>query len=962
VSDSFNKPIADLPDLLRPVAEQSLERLQGVLNDVALPAELTGTLPRALACSEYLTDTLARYPDLATTLFESGRLLRPLEPGELAQFAAEDITIDTDDAAIKKSLRLFRHRELSRIAYRDVTGLATLTETLGELSALADVCTGRAIDWAAYSLDERFGRPIAADGSESRFVVLGMGKLGGGELNFSSDIDLVFLYSEKAETNGRKSVTAEEYFRALSQRVIQALDDKTIDGFVYRVDVRLRPFGTSGPLAVSEGAFEDYLMTHGRDWERYAYVKARVVNDWDEKDRFYDMVLRPFCYRRYLDYGVFSSLREMKAMIEAEGRSKRYQNHVKLGPGGIREVEFIVQTLQLVRGGTIQQLRERRLLVALTELAVHGLLPESVAEELREAYCYLRLVENHIQAIADRQTHELPDNELDRARVVLSMGLNSWDELLEQLNDHRAKVQLHFNSTLRRTDEPEDDTAKPTGIAAVWLSEDAVDAAAEALGELGYSKPADVITAMEQLRANSAIRRLDEIGRARLDRLVPQMIVAATAESRPDAALAGGLKVIEAIGRRSAYFSLLNENPEALSRLLSLAGRSDFLISQITVHPLLLDELLDQRIFMQAPTREDLEADLAMRSEGIDPGDPELRLDAIRNFQQAAVFRTAVADLSEAMPLMKVSDRLTDIAELVVQAALDLALDEMVAKHGRPMCDDGEYREARFGVLGYGKLGGWELGYGSDLDLVFIHDSAGDGQMTDGARALDNSVFFGRLAQRLISMLTMRTLSGELYEVDARLRPNGDSGQMVCSLQAFRKYQEKDAWTWEHQALLRSRAIAGPVEIIEEFNDVRAEALQQFVHFDTLKDDVITMRERMRKELDKSTAEQFHIKQGVGGVIDIEFIVQYLVLANARNDGSLIAWSDNVRQLEALTAAKLMDPAEAEQLADCYRDYRGWLHRYALAGVPGIVDIAEAGDELSGSIKAVSGAWQKYLG
>jgi len=955
VSNSLEQDIGALPEVLQPVVKQALERLDGL----AIPAELQASLPRAAACSDYLTDTLARYPEMAQDLIDSGRLLRSLDAGELATLAAEELTVECDDAAIKKALRLFRHRELCRIAWRDVCAMATLQETLAELSALADACICTAIDWAGASLDERFGKPVTPDGKESHFVVLGMGKLGGGELNFSSDIDLVFVYSDKAETDGRKSVTAEEYFRSLSQRVIQALDDKTVDGFVYRVDVRLRPFGTSGPLAVSEGAFEEYLMTHGRDWERYAYVKARVVNPWDEAERFYEDVLRPFCYRRYLDYGVFSSLREMKAMIEAEGRSKRYENHVKLGPGGIREVEFIVQTLQLVRGGSVKQLRERRLFVALQELAIHHCLPQEVVDELHDAYCYLRLVENHIQAIADRQTHELPENEVDRARVVLSMGLSSWDELMEQLNHHRNIVRQHFNSTLRRSDESEEQSDEPVGLASLWLSADDGEHAQEALAEVGFKEPQKALEHLSQLRKNSAISRLDDIGRARLDRLVPNILMAATAEPYPDGALEGGLRVLEAIGRRSAYFSLLNENPEALKRLLGLAARSDFLTQQIAAHPLLLDELLDQRVFMQPPQRADLEADLAMRCEGIPVDDYEARLDAIRNFQQAAVFRTAVADLSEAMPLMKVSDRLTDIAELVVNAAMELALDEMVSKHGKAMCKDanGELREANFGVLGYGKVGGWELGYGSDLDLVFIHDSAGEAQMSDGDRSLDNAVYFGRLAQRLISMLTMRTLSGELYEVDTRLRPNGASGHMVSSLQAFRKYQKDDAWTWEHQALLRSRAIAGTDRIREEFADLRAEALTSFVHFDELKDDVLTMRERMRKELDKSTGEQFHIKQGVGGVIDIEFLVQYLVLSNARNDQTLIEWSDNIRQLEALTAAGILQAGEAESLADIYRDYRGVLHRLALAGREGLAPV----EEFAGSSETVKSLWQKFF-
>lgn len=478
------------------------------------------------------------------------------------------------------------------------------------------------------------------------------------------------------------------------------------------------------------------------------------------------------------------------------------------------------------------------------------------------------------------------------------------------------------------------------------------------MAELGFKTPADIAKQLANLKRNSAIQRLDEPGRARLDRLLPQIIYACAAESEPDAALAGCLKVIESIGRRSAYFALLNENPGALARLVTLAARSDFLASQIAAHPLLLDELLDPRVFSEAPQRVELAADLQLRLNSRSSDDPEQQLEGIRNFQQAAVFRTAVADMSAVIPLMKVSDRLTDIAELVVQAALELALDDMLARHGQPMCDDGNgLREANFGVLGYGKLGGLELGYGSDLDLVFIHDSAGEQQQTAGKRSVDNAVFFARLAQRLIHMLTMRTLSGSLYEVDIRLRPNGNSGQMVSSLTAFEKYQREDAWTWEHQSLLRSRAIAGTETVLDKFAAVRETVLTRYVRIAELQADVLKMRERMRGELDKSTADYFHIKQGHGGVVDIEFMVQYLVLANAQAHKSLIVWSDNIRQLDALAAAGIMQPDHAEALADIYRDYRGGLHRLSLGGKAALAPFAEFGD----SPAVVMRLWDQYL-
>ncbi|MDG2155948.1 MAG: bifunctional [glutamate--ammonia ligase]-adenylyl-L-tyrosine phosphorylase/[glutamate--ammonia-ligase] adenylyltransferase, partial [Gammaproteobacteria bacterium] len=836
-----------LPEILRPVfAEASQKLIEQSIESI--PEELLPSFPIAFSCSEYLANILTLYPDLTRELFSSGDLLRSLGGSELLTACLTATEGLDDEVEFQRALRLYRHRQLVRIAWRDLAGLAELSETLADLSALADAVQCAALRWSEISLSERYGRPTSVDGKESCFVILAMGKLGGGELNFSSDIDLVFLFSESADTNGRQSVTAPEYYRLLAQRFIKVLDERTADGFVFRVDVRLRPFGTSGPLAVSEMAFEEYLMTHGRDWERYAYVKARVVNDWPGAKEFYENILRPFVYRRYLDYGVFSSLREMKAMIEAEGLTKDMQDDVKLGPGGIREIEFIVQTMQLVRGGSIAQLRERRLLKAVQQLSVYGLLPDDAVSELTAAYCYLRLVENRIQAISDQQTHKLPASPLNRARLCLSMRVADWDAFMQVLDVHRGKVHDHFNNILRRSSGESDKSSVVNHIDALWSGDAASQSALKELAELGFANPPDVPKQLQKLKLDSAIVRLDELGQARLSRLIPQLIHACSAESSPDVALGACLSIVEAIGRRSAYFSLLNENPAALKRLVTLAARSDFLSRQVATHPLLLDELLDPRVFSKEPRRIDLEDDLALRLSDQPSDDPELSLENIRNFQQAAVFRVAVADMSGVLPLMKVSGRLTDIAELVVEAALQLAYGEMVARHGRPMCDDGDgLREAYFGVLGYGKLGGLELGYGSDLDLVFLHDSTGEEQQTDGLQPLDNLTFFARLAQRLIHMLTMQTLSGSLYKVDTRLRPSGNSGQMVSSLRAFEKYHKETAWTWEHQSLLRSRAIAGPLQICDQFAAVRDDVLTSHVHFAELHEDVLSMRDRMRK-------------------------------------------------------------------------------------------------------------------
>jgi glutamate-ammonia-ligase adenylyltransferase len=918
-------------------------------------------LARVVGLSPFAADIINRYPELLAALRDSGRLDRSSSTGEYAALAAASTQVGGTEQDFQRSLRLFRHRELVRIIWRDLDGSAGVTETLRDLSDLADAAINAALAAATTSLRPRHGEPRTSDGGPCGFGVIAMGKLGGHELNFSSDVDLVFVYSGGGETDGARSVSNEEYFRLLAQRLIDALSRDTADGFVYRVDVRLRPFGSAGPLAVSVSALEAYLAQHGRDWERYAWIKARVVNDWADADALYQDVLRPFVYRRYLDYGVFSSLRDMKALIEAEVSRKEFHDNLKLGPGGIREIEFIVQTLQLVRGGTAAALRERQLLKALPALVREGCLPAAAADELTAAYHYLRLAENRLQALHDRQTHELPADAGDRQRLAAAMGVPGWADFLAALKVHRDAVARHFRDIVFRGTSPtghEEDhgVAQPqTGLARVWLDDADAGVQLQRLAAAGFADPAAVLERVTRLRDGGLQQRLGQHGRERLDALVPAILSVAGREADPARALDGMVLILEAIGRRSAYFSLLNENPAALERLVGVCSSSEFLARLVATHPLLLDELLDPRVFEQAPSRAELAADLDMRMSRVPADDTEARLDALRNFQQAATFRVAVVDLSGVLPLMKVSDRLTDIAELVLEAALSLAWEELVARHGTPQCVDGPGRRpARFAIVAYGKLGGLEFGYGSDMDLVFVNDSAGEQQHTDGDRPLDNAMFFSRLTRRIISILTMHTTSGKLYEVDIRLRPSGASGLLVSTLSALDIYQRKDAWTWEHQALLRSRAVAGDPGVREAFEKLRVHALTHYVRQEKLASEVLEMRQRMRTELSKGTAELLDVKQDPGGITDIEFLVQYLVLREAHRFPDLVRWSDNIRQLEALAAHGILAPADAEELADAYRSYRQRLHHLSLAGAPGLLPRAET----AALAAAVTRQWQ----
>jgi glutamate-ammonia-ligase adenylyltransferase len=957
---SMSVPFPEIPNSLRADTElalASVEQLPGVAEALQAGGGHRTALARVLACSPFAAGVLVRYPQVAIDLLASGRLLRKTDAGEISELITAYAPIEISEDEFQRRLRVFRHRELVRIIWRDVSGAASVIESLRDLSDLADAAINTALAWSVESLRARHGLPRTEAGEACGFGILGMGKLGGFELNFSSDVDLVFVFSESGETDGLKSLSNEEYFRLLGQRLVGALSQTTADGFVYRVDVRLRPFGASGPLAVSLPGLENYLMQSGRDWERYAYIKARVVNDWGDADYFYRDVVRPFVYRRYLDYGVFSSLREMKAMIEAEVQRKEYQHNVKLGPGGIREIEFIVQSLQLVRGGSVADLRGREILQLLPALARQGCLPPDVVAELTTAYLFLRRVENSIQALHDQQTHLLPAEDLDRARVALALGFASWPAVAAELDQQRAAVSRHFRDIVFRGEGGATQTAG-NKLRQVWLEEASPDAAAGLLREAGFADPGAVLECLRQLRAAGALQRLDETGRQRLDALVPAVLDIAARQKNPVLAMGGVALVVEAIGRRSAYFALLNENPAARERLVGLCAMSDFLARQVAAHPLLLDELLDPRLFSEPPTRDELAAELARRLAGVATDEQERWLEALRNFQQAALFRIAVADLSGVLPLMKVSDRLTETAELVLGASVDLAWRELTARHGRPRCvADGAARDAEFGIVAYGKLGGLELGYGSDLDLVFLHDSCGEGQQTDGEKPLENAVFFARVAKRIINIATTITPAGHLYEVDTRLQPEGRKGLLVSSLTAFENYQRESAWTWEHQALLRSRAIAGSRRVREAFEDIRQRVLTSHVHWDKLRDDVLAMRERMLGELAKGTATQFHIKQDPGGITDIEFIVQYLVLREARHHPELVRYSDNIRQLEGLAAAGIIPAPTAALLTDTYRVYRQRLHHLSLAGQPGFMPRAEAQE----SILAVRAVWDRIL-
>ena len=953
---------------MRPVPSTSLspelaahvERLLGELGDAAraalaaAPPVVSDSIARVFAASDFVAHACTRDAQLLPQLIESGDLERSLSGVDYGSRAPE---LDVAAVLGEARMRRWRRRELTRIAWRDLAGWASLTETLAELSAFADQAIVAAVGTAESALRTPYGEPRGTGGAVQPLVVIGMGKLGGGELNFSSDVDLVLLFPEHGETDGPVRISNEEFFTRLGQAMVRRLQSPTPEGFVLRVDLRLRPFGDSGPLVSSFAAFEDYLPRHGRDWERYAYVKARPVTAASRFAEVEATAIRPFVYRRYLDYGVFESLREMKSLIEREVTRRELADHIKLGPGGIREIEFVVQALQLTRGGRDRLLQTPSLLAALRRLGETRLLPMEAVAELTEAYVFLRRLENRLQMLADAQTHRLPADALSRERIALAMGASDWGTLTRELDAKRARVSHHFHLVFSSGEEP-DARAVRIDLGRFWDTQAETAALAEALTHAGFGDSAEAARLLLELRSSALVRKLDEVGRRRLQALLPTLLADIAHSSAQLPVLRRVLAIIEATGKRSAYFSLLRENGAARARLVELCRHGDFLAAQIAAHPLLLDELIDERLLTQLPTRAGFAADLDARMEQLREDDPEQQVETLRQFQRAALFRVAVADLTDLLALMQVSDRLTDIAELIVEQAMELGWRQITAQFGVPACGEGAAaRSVNVCAVGYGKLGGMELGYSSDLDLVFLHDSAGEHQQTTGARPIENQLFFVRLAQRIVHLLTMHSAAGRLYEVDVRLRPSGKGGFLVTNIDAFAEYQRQEAWTWEHQALLHARAVAGSPLLRARFEAIRLEVLCNHVRRDTLRAEVRNMRERMRRELSRGDTRRFDIKQDPGGIADIEFLAQYWALRWAHEHPPVAMFSDTIRQLESVASADLVPQESVDVLTAAYRAYRGRIHRLSLDAAAAIVP----GEEFAESRAAVTALWNDTL-
>ncbi|MEQ3637210.1 bifunctional [glutamate--ammonia ligase]-adenylyl-L-tyrosine phosphorylase/[glutamate--ammonia-ligase] adenylyltransferase [Alcanivorax sp.] len=943
-----------LPDELSVLVSQHWQHF--IESGHRIPDALLVDLPRVWAGSDYVAAQFQRDPGLGEWL-QASDLAQALAPAALKEEVRALLADCEDEDRLKRALRRLRHRHMVRIIWRDLARIGDYHSAVADLSLLADTLIGEALavlyGWAC----ERCGAPLGPDGTPVRLVVLAMGKLGAHELNLSSDIDLIFAYEHEGEIEGeRRALTHHQFFVRLGQQLIKVLDQTTADGFVFRVDMRLRPWGKSGVLAIGFDAMEGYYETQGREWERYALIKMRpMAGDLEAGGRLIKR-LNPFVYRRYIDYGAFQSLREMKSLIEREVNRKGMQADVKLGAGGIREVEFIVQAFQLIRGGQLPDLREPNLIKVLPQLVALELLPEDVADELTEAYLFLRDVEHRLQAVADKQTQRLPDDELGWQRLTYAMGFSARAAFERKLRRYRESVRHHFSQVIA---DPEQETDEAQGadqeLLDLWLGQLDDDAAQAQLSAIGVLDAQAVYARLSNFRDSRSVENMQAISRHRLDRLMPLMLEALGYQGHGDTTAGRLIAFVEAVLRRSAYIALLVENPSALTQLVKLSGASPWIAERLTRHPVLLDELLDVRTLYSPPERAELDDELRQQLLRVAEDDLEQQMEVLRNFKQAHLLRVAASEVTEVLPLMKVSDYLTWLAESILNQVVMLAWEPMVERHGRPSRDDGQPCSPDFVVVGYGKLGGIELGHNSDLDLVFLHDAASGG-MTDGEKSVSNEQFYARLGQRIVHIISTRTMSGQLYEVDTRLRPSGSAGLLVSSMDAFEKYQRNDAWTWEHQALVRARVVAGCSRARKRFNDIRHQVLCDPRPNEKLREDVLAMRSKMVDHLADKRPDTFHLKQDPGGIVDIEFMVQYGVLRWASSHGELTRFTDNVRLLETLAALDIMSAQDAGLLREAYLAYRSAAHRASLRKEKSIVDDTQFRDLREG-VRAIWKHW-----
>ncbi len=919
------------------------QRLAEYLRERGLGADDREKIERLAIASPYALHHLQLEPGLVDTLLAAGAFELPGPAAGNTQPAFADL---------KRDLRRYRHRKLIEIIYRDLVAADPLETTLRRLSDLAEQIIAAALEACNLHLAARHGQPQDADGNAMQLDIIAMGKLGGHELNFSSDIDLICCFESDGELTGAGRLTHQEYFSRLVKLLTQVLGETTADGFVYRVDLRLRPWGESGPVVLSHAAIEHYYQLHGREWEQYAMVKARVITGSPHSRAHLAALLKPFVYRRYHDYRVFDGLAELKQKIDTQAKKRGMRINIKLGPGGIREIEFFVQAFQILRGGRNHRLQNPSIFACFAAFEEEDFVDRETLSELRDGYCFLRTLENRLQMYEDRQTHDLPDNQAQQARIAAGMGFDDWAQLLEQLQYHRERIN-HVFLDLFRHDE---DGAAPAVSSEVFADDAEEDRQWEFVARSGVGEADEINRLLNRFLRSNACGYMSSRARRRFDSLLPELLTVIGSAEQPAQLFERFMRLFSSIAGRSVYFELLHQNPALLRRLALLFGRSAWIAGEVADYPMLLESLIhprDHHEFDPAVLSERLRRQLASVE-----GDTELELDSLRLFKREQTLVIAGAELAGEIDAMQASRYLSELAEVVLGAVLELAARALQGQYGRPQCHvSGQQREAGFAIVGYGKLGGLEMHYLSDLDIIFLHDSDGEQQVTDGDKQIDNAVYFGRLAQKVISMTSVLTASGKLYEIDSRLRPDGSKGLLVSSGGAYRRDQLVNAWTWEHHALVRARGVAGSPALGEAFAAIREEVLRQPRDAIELGREIVDMRERIYRAKQPPEGERRDLKHSRGAMVDIEFLVQYWVLRSANKVGSGRLYSDNISLLNELFRLGLITSLQS-RLVEIYTEYHRLLHESVLQDQSSEVDAGVIAEQL----QQVVNCWNESFG
>ncbi len=925
------------------------QQLHDYLKDSQFDNRFIARIHRLAVASSYALNHLSRRQDWLSGLV----CLESLDLGDSPEIVAANQAVDL--ISIKQRLRQYRHLKLVQIIYLDVIKKAELREILKYLSDLADLLIKQTLAACEKQMADKHGQPLDANGGPMQLNIIAMGKLGGRELNFSSDIDLICCYANDGELKGFGHLSYQEFFTRTVRLFSKCLNENTEDGFVYRVDLRLRPWGDSGPVVLTHAGLEHYYQLHGREWEQYAMVKARVITGSEADQLHLASILKPFVYRKYHDYRVFEGLASLKDKIDRQAQSRGMHANIKLGPGGIREIEFFIQAFQILKGGRNNQLQTTEIYNCFEVLEKQAIISADTVQVLREAYHYLRKLENRIQMLADEQTHNLPEDVLSQNRLANAMAADSWQAVELQQQNYRTQVSTHFNELFKPDRQPAAEAQIPE-IVIDGNPGDEVNQSTqiEFIHSLGIRPATDIQHQLNAFFQAKAWSFMSAKAKQRFTALLPKLLRAIANSDHPIVLFERLLRLFSSIAGRSVYFELLHQSDALLVKLCDLFDKSEWISEEVARYPMLLEQLIHGGKLDDRFDRRVLENNLHQQLENV-ADDTELELDVLRLFKREQTIVIATAELAEEISTIEVSRYLSELAEILLDAVYQLARKAIENQYGLAQYKvNGEIRTADFAIIGYGKLGGNEMHYQSDLDVIFLHNSTGDAQQSNGSKIIDNSFYFARLAQKIISMTSVLTSSGKLYEIDSRLRPEGSSGLLVSSIQAYQKYQLEKAWTWEHQALVRARLVVGSTALGENFQRIRKEIICRSRNAETLANEIVEMREKIYQSKQPVEDQLKNLKHSRGCMIEIEFMVQYWVLLHANKVGSICSYSDNISFLNELIRLNVI-PSSQSQLIDIYLTYHRCLHETVLQNKPAEI----ASEAIKAEVSQVQKSWKE---